>query len=264
MAIFPEILLQRSVYVVQIKVFCEEIPPPDWKEKKHSKNGIFLDIWRIPLSLSKQSFETINGFLSDEERAQAHRFAQKADRNRYILGRGFLRKLLQVYLNEDNGSLRFGKNRYNKPFLLRRDEFHFNSSHGGDWVVIALSGNEVGIDIERIDPRFTFEELLPTFFSESEIAYIRQSPRPIESFYTIWTRKEALLKGIGLGITDHLNEYTLLSGSQEMLLPSLSPNREWQVRSFSMDPTYRLSLAFPQRNLQLRFFHWDCLFPDNG
>ena len=250
--------------MVQIKVFCDEIPPPDWTEKKHSKNGFFLDIWRIPLSLSNQSFETIKGFLSDEERAQAHRYVQKADRKRYILGRGCLRKLLQLYLNKDNGSLKFGKNRYNKPFLLGTDKFHFNTSHGGDWVVIALSGIEVGIDIERIDSQFAFDELLPSFFSDSEIAFIRQSNKPIESFYTIWTRKEALLKGIGLGITDHLNEYTLLSGGQEMLLPSLSPNREWQVRSFSMASEYRLSLAFPQQNLQLRFFHWDCLFPDEG
>ncbi|WP_375584642.1 4'-phosphopantetheinyl transferase family protein [Cyclobacterium xiamenense] len=247
----------------RISVFCETTSTPEWNGQNPTQTASFLDVWRIPLFLPGHSIDVLKERLSDEELRQAHRFAQKEDRIRYILGKGLLRKLLQIYLNEDPDALQFGKNRYRKPFLVGREDFHFNSSHAGDWVVIALAGSEVGIDIERVDPRFSFEELLPYIFSSREIAFIRQSARPTESVYTLWTRKEALLKGMGLGITDHLMDYTLLDGRQEMEMPERSAIRDWQVRSFLMDREYCLSLAFTQPSLQPRFFDGVRLFSES-
>lgn len=242
-----------------IRVFCEGICPPDWGKKERFQTGNLLDVWRVPLSLPDHFFERLKGLLTDEEIQLAERYVQKEDRIRNILGKGFLRKLIQVYLNKAQKTIHFGKNRFNKPFLIGRDDFHFNISHSGDWIVIALAESEVGIDIEPIDSRFEYKDLLPGFFSPSEIEFIEQSPCPVRTFYKIWTGKEALLKGTGLGITDHLNEYTLLEGLQRFYLPGKIPYEHWDIQSFIMNSDHFLSLAKPSKSPKPQFFNWDSL-----
>lgn len=241
----------------QIRVFCEEISPPDWKEFERSQTGSFLDIWRIPLSSPDHIVKHLKGLLTDEEIHQGDRYLQKEDRIRQLLGKGFLRKLIPLYLNERQ--IQFGKNRFNKPFLIGRNDFHFNISHAGDWVVIALADCEVGIDIEPLDSRFAYQELLSGIFSPSEIEFIEKSPNPVHSFYKIWTRKEAFLKGIGQGITDQLSEYCLLDGLQQFYFSENIPYEQWDVRSFVMNSNHCVSLALPSKEHQPRFFNWDSL-----
>ncbi|MDN3687673.1 4'-phosphopantetheinyl transferase family protein [Cyclobacterium jeungdonense] len=243
----------------KIRVFCEEISPPDWKEIEPSQTGSFLDIWRIPLSSPDHIIEHLKGLMTDEEIQQANRYLKKEDRIRHILGKGFLRKLIQLYLNEPQKSIQFGKNRFNKPFLIERDHFHFNISHSGEWVVIVLADCEVGIDLEPLDSRFEYKDLLAGIFSSSEIEFIENSPIPVRSFYKIWTRKEALLKGIGQGITDQLSEYCLLDGLQGFNFSGKTTYEQWHIRSFIMNSNYYVSLALPSKNHQLRFLNWDSL-----
>lgn len=243
-----------------ISVFCEEISAPDWKEKRGVPASNFLDVWRVPLSLPGHLLETLKCLLTDEEIQQTERYLHKEDRIRHLLGKGFLRKVLQVYLNEDQKRIHFGKNQYNKPFLIGRDNFHFNISHSGNWVVIALADREVGIDIEQLDSSFEYKDLLSGFFSASEAEFVETSHHPIHSFYKIWTRKEALLKGIGQGITDQLSDYCLLDGLQRFNLSGT--DAPWNVRSAIIDSDHCLSLAQPSPGQGPQFFNWRALLSD--
>ena len=242
-----------------LRVYCQHISPPDWREKEFSQTAFFLDIWRVPLSLPDHVFEALKGLLTDEESQQANRFIRKEDRIRNILGKGLLRKLLQVYLNKGQPTIHFGKNRFNKPFLIGRDSLHFNISHSRDWVVIALSGNEVGIDIEAIDSSSAYQDLIHQWFEKSEIKYVQESPDPLLSFFEVWTRKEALLKATGIGIIDNLNQFCCLDGKHGFFLPENIETKNWRLLSFRMDQGYHLSLSFPEANIKPRFFNWDVL-----
>lgn len=72
----------------------------------------------------------------------------------------------------------------------RIDGVHFNLSHAGNVAVCAVADTEVGVDIERSDR--SSNAIAKKYFNETELNY---------SFSYIWTRKEAVLKADGRGIS---------------------------------------------------------------
>jgi len=70
--------------------------------------------------------------------------------------------------------------------------------------LIALtSGRQIGVDIELVRPRPELVDLVTTFFAPAEQAALEQSLEAARcrNFYRLWTRKEAVLKASGQGIT---------------------------------------------------------------
>ena len=86
-------------------------------------------------------------------------------------------------------------NDYGKP--IAKDIF-LNVSHSNERVVMAVAKKEVGVDIEYIKP--SMKSHLHKMFSEEELKEIK-TPK---DFYSLWTRKESLLKCVGTGITQEL------------------------------------------------------------
>ncbi len=96
-------------------------------------------------------------------------------------------------------------NAFGKPCLKKsrlKDaslDAHFNFSHSHAKVVCAVSNtHRIGVDIEKIG---VFDNsLLPAYFSHGEIDFITQANYPEDAFFSFWTKKEALLKCVGIGI----------------------------------------------------------------
>lgn len=88
-------------------------------------------------------------------------------------------------------------NEFNKP--ISKDKF-FNISHSKGYVAFVMDDVPIGIDIEKI--RDVDPALIDFVSSEEEQKYIRSA----ENFYEIWTNKEALVKAIGTGIKQRINE----------------------------------------------------------
>ena len=68
----------------------------------------------------------------------------------------FLADILIRYIacrefNLKNDELIFDTNEYGKPYLVRYDNFHFNITHSGHWVLCGISKGNIGIDLEKID-----------------------------------------------------------------------------------------------------------------
>lgn len=85
-----------------------------------------------------------------------------------------------------------------KPRFLRRPELCFNLSHSGPYALCALSGGEVGADVEAVRPRRSF--LPPKALSEMEYQWFQARGSRWEDFYTLWTLKEARVKCLGTGL----------------------------------------------------------------
>ena len=86
--------------------------------------------------------------------------------------------------------------------------FYTNLSHSGDYVVLAVGGTPVGIDVEhKNDKDF---KVTKRMFTETEQSYILNGA-DIESsqqrFRDIWTINEAFLKCLGIGISVPLNTF---------------------------------------------------------
>ncbi len=91
-----------------------------------------------------------------------------------------------------------------KPYFKNYPDFHFNISHSKLFLAIAFSDSPVGVDIEEI--RDVNLQIANRYFSENE----RQFVKDIESFFYVWTRKEAYLKRTGDGLRTCLSALDVL------------------------------------------------------
>lgn len=81
-----------------------------------------------------------------------------------------------------------------KPFFEDYPNFHFNISHCENLVAVAVADSSVGVDIEKV--RETNLKIAERFFTDEEKDFVKDS----NSFFYVWTRKEALLKRNGEGL----------------------------------------------------------------
>jgi 4'-phosphopantetheinyl transferase len=146
--------------------------------------------------------------LSDDERARAARFVRARERRRFARCRAALREILGNLLGEPAGSLRFRAAAVGKPELDRGpgvvSPLRFNLSHSADLAVIAVCrGREVGVDLEHLRPITEAERIVASFFTTAEQGAFAAIAGPDRdaAFLRGWTRKEAVLKGFGVGIS---------------------------------------------------------------
>ena len=125
-----------------------------------------------------------------------------------------------------------GTNR--KPYFQNNPDVQFNVSHSGDWVVLAFSSFPVGVDCEQLDPNFNFTDILDSYFNQVERNFIVNSALPVRSFYQLWTRKEAFLKLIGVGIDENIVNIPSLDGVYDTAFFASSIEKNRVVTSFTI------------------------------
>ncbi|MCM1188046.1 MAG: 4'-phosphopantetheinyl transferase superfamily protein [bacterium] len=88
-----------------------------------------------------------------------------------------------------------------KPYFADLPLF-FSLSHSGDYVLCAVARQEIGADLQRLQP-VDAEKLARRFFSESERLALERCESGGERqklFFELWTRKEAYSKLTGEGV----------------------------------------------------------------
>ncbi len=105
-----------------------------------------------------------------------------------ISSEDFLKKVLKKYHIEYD----IFYNEYGKPYL-KNNELYFNISHSKEYIVIAVSDKEIGVDIEHL----TFNEKTADRICTKEE---RKKVKTDLDFTKIWTKKEAYIKKIGMGL----------------------------------------------------------------
>ena len=158
--------------------------------------------------ISEEEIQRLLPMVSEERREEAlrykHLFGQFACLKSYVM----LRELL-----EQRGLIhpfRFGYNEHGKPYLKDYPDVHFNLSHCKNGIAVVVSDQPVGIDIESY--RSVSDSLLRYTMNEEEQLIIQESDDPIRTFTEYWTKKEAVFKLRGTGITKGLHE--LLNGNE--------------------------------------------------
>jgi 4'-phosphopantetheinyl transferase len=142
--------------------------------------------------------------LCQTETARAARFHFARDRDRFVRGRAFLRKVLGVETGEAPAAIRFVDGPRGKPALNGGHSPHFNLSHSGGMMVLALSDlGPVGVDIEWQDRRLDAQALGRTVFVGAEYAVLAglSGLALTTRFLSFWTAKEARMKLTGEGMS---------------------------------------------------------------
>lgn len=173
-----------------------------------------IEAWLLELDLHLPVPDSELALVSEEERLRALRFRRHEDRVRLVGTRAALRRLLGAHLMLPPAELRFVVDAYGKPQLDIESGIQFNVSHSGSFALITLStGRQIGVDIECVDRGADAQSLAEHVFSplERRIALPTQ-----EDFIQRWVAKEAVLKALGCGISDHLQSVSVLPSNDEI------------------------------------------------
>ncbi|MCD6050333.1 MAG: 4'-phosphopantetheinyl transferase [Verrucomicrobia bacterium] len=155
--------------------------------------------------------------LSEAEIARASRFRRRLDWQRFLACRGVLREMLGKYTGQDAGDISFRYGPNGKPEMRASDAagaLPFNVSHSGQFALYAVAGEwEVGVDIEQVRPVGDMEDMARTVLSADEwerwrTLNVRVKPAV---FFDCWTKKEAILKARGTGLSDNVRSITVLT-----------------------------------------------------
>lgn len=148
--------------------------------------------------------------LDDAERARAARFRFEDHQHDYIVFHALLRALLARYLGAAPGELRFTQTAEGKPLL---EGLAFNLSHSADRALLAVTAGEpVGADLELEREDLDALAIADRYFFGAELEAVRAAASVSaaagrHSFFRHWVAKEAVLKGVGLGLGFPLDRF---------------------------------------------------------
>jgi 4'-phosphopantetheinyl transferase len=143
-------------------------------------------------------------YLSPEEGTRLPQYRSREAAERYVVTRSLVRIVLSEHLGVPARKVRVSRTGTGKPVVA--EGIHFNVTHSGDLVLLALSEQRaVGVDVERKREVERVRSLMQRWLTESERDDCAQlatlGATPSEAFLRIWSLKEARLKALGVGIS---------------------------------------------------------------
>ena len=201
-------------------------------------------VFRGSLDVAPDRLAYFAALLSADELERADRFRFPIHRTRFIAGRGYLRETLGACLGRNPAALRFQNGRYGKPGI---EGIEFNVAHSEIQLLIAVAKEPVGVDIELVRPLPEMDQLAAEVFSSDELRRWSELPPGVrhDSFLALWTRKEALLKAIGLGITEHLKNVSVYFNNNDPIeVPCSLAAQPWRIQTVREDDlTWSVAVA---------------------
>jgi 4'-phosphopantetheinyl transferase len=259
--LYTEVTIGYSYYNLGMSILLPVwLSPPDQLTIQANE----VHVWRFPLTIPPKRLAILASLLSVEELQRADRFHFDKDRCRFIAAHGSQRLILGNYLRTDPASLLFTAQEYGKPELAEKGtekRLEFNLSHSDIWGLLAVTlGLPVGVDIERIRSDFGIYELAQRNFSAEEMSMLLALPsgQQVEAFFAFWTRKEAYIKAVGMGLSmplDHIDTSSTLGQLEAGILQhDVCEVGEWFMYTLAPIPGYAAALMTSERCSSLYCF----------
>jgi 4'-phosphopantetheinyl transferase len=220
-----------------------------------------VHVWWI--ALEAPTGEDLAHLLTPAEQERASRFHFEEDRWRFQIGRAATRRILGTYLGLPPENIGidldpFGKPELNAATVPAARRVHFNLSHSGNWILAAFARSfPVGIDVEEVRAERVTEHLIGHIMGEREQGLLQglSGEQRVAAFFNCWTSKEALLKGLGLGLSERLRAIEVsIDPHQPARLIDAPPEHcpgEWQLRRLKIAGPYAATLAFRAPSAQI-------------
>ncbi len=191
--------------------------------------------------------------LTADELHRANRFRFAKDRTAYVTVRAAARRHLAREIGALPQHVPIVSDVHGRPGLgdgLASD-LDFNVSHTDARAAVAVArGRRIGVDLERQRTDRGLRTLVADVMGprEREMLDGLQGPEFVRAFYACWTRKEAIVKGMGVGISYPLRTIDL---------PQLPPGgvvrvaaaaddgavESWTLHTMPMGDEFTLSVA---------------------
>jgi 4'-phosphopantetheinyl transferase len=172
-----------------------------------------IDIWTITATGTEPEGRRAFAELSASEQQRVARFRRPMDGARWGFFRTALRRVLASYAECAPADLVFDVVKNNKP-VLRVDEdgdkLFFNLSHSRDMALLGITRLcPIGVDLEYSRYFDNMNNVAQRNFSALEHQIWSSGAREdqLACFYRCWTRKEAVIKALGLGLQAPLQAF---------------------------------------------------------
>ena len=146
--------------------------------------------------------------------------------------------LLYAVFGGETSRPQFERGRRGKPVLP--DHAPFNITHAGDYAVLALSAQSVGVDLEQFRP-LDWRRIAERFFHPEERAFLACSQEPEQDFFRIWTLKESYLKAEGTGFAVSPASFAVLPAGESNA--AFFGETNYRFRQLNAFPGYCLSVC---------------------
>jgi 4'-phosphopantetheinyl transferase len=222
-------------------------------------SGDGIDLWQFPLDGGPEEVNAALAVLGPGERAHFRQFANSRLAAAFAIRRAARRIILAGYLGIEPSEVKTCDAPSGKPGLPGPSPgLYFNASHSKDLGILAVASRfPVGADVERLRPIDT-KALAARILSPSECLEFNNAEPDARNagMFRVWTEKEALVKGIGVGLD--LRDLPLISAP---IIPAPAPasavwrpaefggrmkvHGRWYVYSLVPSEGYVISLAAP-------------------
>jgi 4'-phosphopantetheinyl transferase len=223
-----------------------------------------IDLWLIDLDSAAPS---VTDLLDKDERMRASRFVFSSDAQHFQAARGYLRLVLGKYLRCAPASIVFEYGQWGKPFLQAEAARHlaFNLAHSDGHALVAVGLTEsLGVDIEAIRPFENWRDIAVSTFAPGEVKSLLALAQDtqLDGFFATWTRKEAIIKLRGEGLSADLKAFEVSTSPEpsDDLPRLIRPNSRLEsIQLWTFRPTSRFwaAVAAPAAatDVKLRFWH---------
>jgi 4'-phosphopantetheinyl transferase len=217
-----------------------------------------VHLWAWPLQPVPRDLSALLEVLDRREQERMQRFHFAADSERYAVAHGNLRRILGAYLNLAPEKLCFRNNQFGKPELSGETSLKFSLSHSKSIALLAVDhAQPVGVDVEDVRP--IEAEVADGHFSATELSNLRglEGDAWLTGFYRCWTRKEAILKAEGVGLSRALDSFdvSLLPDKKAVLIATRQRfSYSWRLHDLAPSSGTIGALATAQPNARLACF----------
>ena len=227
-----------------------------------------IHIWLASLTKPAINPDAACQVLSHQERKKATCFVRSLDSEKYITRQHALRTLLSYYTGKQAGEIQISHTDFGKPELSHtagQSALFFNVSYSDALCVMAFGrAGKLGVDVELIRSFPDMDAMTDLCLTrlEKKAYFALHGFRRKTSFFKYWTRKEALVKGIGTGLSYPVNQiHTALTATQRIELGS---NRDipegpssWFLYELHLPDTFEGTLASETPLDSIRYFQWN-------
>ncbi|GGF16059.1 hypothetical protein GCM10011383_29270 [Hymenobacter cavernae] len=151
-----------------------------------------------------------------------------------------LTALKELKLDYPLADLRYTK--FKRPYFDGLVDF--NISHSGAYVVCGISlDDKLGVDIELIKD-ISLQEMQSQFSAQEWLEIVGSSDK-LRAFYTHWTRKEAFLKAVGLGLSYSPDKINFIDNAITW------KDEPWYCREVVLDHSYACHIVANKEHSEL-------------
>jgi 4'-phosphopantetheinyl transferase len=195
--------------------------------------------------LLPELYESLLDFVSDDRKQRVKKFFRRQDACRSIVGEVLAKYCVGKAAGVSPDTISFRIDSFGKPHSdLRDKEIQFSVSHSGSWVVCAVDGGPVGIDVERVrkyDP-----DIAKRFYHPNEYAVLSALPEQERNsrFFDLWTIKESYIKALGKGLSQALDSFEILFENNAIRMQTLSGNPIMHFKQYDhLGPEYKCAVC---------------------